>query len=67
MAAEMTKILGYIEMLSGAEGREATDESHTPLREDLVKPSIDRELVAKNAPAWDNGFFVVPAVIEGES
>lgn len=69
MAGEMTKILGYIEMLSSVDTSAPTDraEAPTPLREDAVAPSVDREKVARNAPAWANGFFVVPAVIEGES
>jgi aspartyl-tRNA(Asn)/glutamyl-tRNA(Gln) amidotransferase subunit C len=68
MADEMTKILGYIEMLSSVDtGKAGGDAGTTPLREDAVGPSVDREKVARNAPAWANGFFVVPAVIEGES
>ena len=66
MAAEMTKILGYIEMLPDVPSHEDAAPS-TPYRDDAVTASIDRELVARNAPKWENGFFVVPAVIEGES
>ena len=44
-----------------------TEDTQTPLRDDRVRPSIDRDAVAKNAPDWDDGFFVVPVVIEGES
>jgi aspartyl-tRNA(Asn)/glutamyl-tRNA(Gln) amidotransferase subunit C len=66
MALEMTKILGYIETLPDV-ATEEHDASQTPLREDASRPSIDRESVARNAPDWDDGFFVVPAVIEGES
>jgi len=65
MAEEMTKILGYIDMLSAVETEKAgEDAGTTPLREDVVTPSIDREKVSRNAPAWENGFFVVPPVIE---
>lgn len=65
MAAEMTKILGYIEMLSSVDAGAAGEEGGaTPLREDVVRPSIDREKVAANAPEWEDGFFVVPPVIE---
>ncbi|HEV8658780.1 MAG TPA: Asp-tRNA(Asn)/Glu-tRNA(Gln) amidotransferase subunit GatC [Thermoanaerobaculia bacterium] len=69
MADEMTTILGYIEMLTAvdtASAAEGAGAPPTPLREDVLAPSVDREKVARNAPAWDNGFFVVPAVIEGE-
>ena len=66
MAAEMTKILGYIEMLRSVdtEGAHAERISSTPFREDLARPSVDREKIAANAPEWEDGFFVVPPVIE---
>ncbi len=65
MAAEMTKILGYIEMLSSVDAGAAGEEGGvTPLREDVLRPSVDREEVAANAPEWEEGFFVVPPVIE---
>jgi aspartyl-tRNA(Asn)/glutamyl-tRNA(Gln) amidotransferase subunit C len=69
MAAEMTKILGYIEMLSAVDAAEgtATSASGTPMRDDVMRPSVDRAAVERNAPEWRDGFFVVPAVIEGES
>jgi aspartyl-tRNA(Asn)/glutamyl-tRNA(Gln) amidotransferase subunit C len=66
MAAEMTRILGYIEMLRSVDVGTAEDGrvSATPFREDAVRPSIDRDQVAANAPDWEDGFFVVPPVIE---
>ena len=65
MAAEMTKILGYIEMLSSVDAGEAAEEGGaTPLRDDVVRPSVGRDDVAANAPEWEEGFFVVPPVIE---
>ncbi len=68
MAAEMTKILTYIDQLRevDVEGFEERDATVTPLREDEPRASIDREEVARNAPAWRDGFFVVPKVIGGE-
>lgn len=68
MAAEMTKILTYIDQLNevDVEGFEERDATVTPFREDEPHPSLDRELVAKNAPAWRDGLFVVPKVIGGE-
>ncbi len=68
MAAEMTKILTYIDQLRevDVEGFEEHDATVTPFREDEPRPSIDRELVARNAPAWRDGLFVVPKVIGGE-
>jgi len=68
MAAEMTKILTYIDQLRevDVEGFEERDAMVTPMREDEPRPSLDRELVARNAPAWRDGFFVVPKVIGGD-
>jgi Asp-tRNA(Asn)/Glu-tRNA(Gln) amidotransferase C subunit len=31
-----------------------------------VRPSLDRDLVERNAPAWSDGHFVLPKVIGGE-
>lgn len=67
MAAEMTKILSYIDQLREVET--TTDKSvgatpDTPLREDVVRPGVDRDRVERNAPAWRDGHFVVPKVIE---
>lgn len=68
MAAEMTKILTYIDQLREVDtvGFEERDVTVMPLRDDEPRPSIDRELAAKNAPAWRDGLFVVPKVIGGE-
>ena len=68
MAAEMTKILTYIDQLGEVDvtGFEERDATVTPLRDDEPRASIDREDVARNAPAWRDGFFVVPKVIGGE-
>jgi aspartyl-tRNA(Asn)/glutamyl-tRNA(Gln) amidotransferase subunit C len=68
MAAEMTKILSYIDQLREVDvtgfGEQAV--IVTPFREDEPHPSVARDAVAQNAPAWRDGFFVVPKVIGGE-
>jgi aspartyl-tRNA(Asn)/glutamyl-tRNA(Gln) amidotransferase subunit C len=68
MASEMTKILTYIDQLRevDVEGFEERDATVTPFRNDEPHPLVDRELVARNAPAWRDGLFVVPKVIGGE-
>lgn len=37
---------------------------HNVLREDEVRPSIDREKALQNAPEQQDGMFYVPAVFE---
>ena len=67
MAAEMTRILSYIDLLREvdlATGRSAGATAGTPLREDVVAPGVGRDDVERNAPAWRDGHFVVPKVIE---
>jgi aspartyl-tRNA(Asn)/glutamyl-tRNA(Gln) amidotransferase subunit C len=68
MAAEMTRILTYIDQLREVDvaGFEERGDAVTPMREDEPRDSIDRELVARNAPAWRDGLFVVPKVIGGD-
>lgn len=66
MAGEMTKILSYIDQLREVDTtgfEESNDAQKTPMRDDEARPSLDREAVARNAPAWSDGFFVVPKVI----
>jgi aspartyl-tRNA(Asn)/glutamyl-tRNA(Gln) amidotransferase subunit C len=69
MAADMTKILSYIDQLSRVDVEgfdERTAGERTPMREDEPRPPVDRALVERNAPAWVDGCFVVPKVIGGE-
>ena len=68
MAEEMTKILTYIDQLRevDVEGFEEHAAEATPFRDDTPRPSIDRALAERNAPAWSDGFFVVPKVIGSE-
>ena len=65
MAKEMTKILDYIDQLAEVEVAASdagpTSASSTPLREDVVGSQAADP--ARNAPDWDDGYFVVPKVI----
>ncbi len=36
----------------------------TPMRDDDLRPSLDREKALMNAPEREDGFFVVPRVVE---
>jgi aspartyl-tRNA(Asn)/glutamyl-tRNA(Gln) amidotransferase subunit C len=67
LAAEMSKILTYIDQLKEVEDADKSvgaTQTNTPLREDAPRPGIAREKVERNAPAWRDGHFVVPKVIE---
>lgn len=68
MASEMTRILSYIDQLReiDADGFVERDVTVTPMRADEPHATVDRDHVARNAPAWRDGFFVVPKVIGGE-
>ena len=65
IAAEMTKILTYIDQLAEAEIDETNvgraSARPAPLRDDV--PGSQPADPARNAPAWDSGHFVVPKVI----
>jgi aspartyl-tRNA(Asn)/glutamyl-tRNA(Gln) amidotransferase subunit C len=66
MAGELSAILDYIDQLkrvdlSGADS--VADLPATPLREDEVRPSLDLEVVERNAPAFADRHFVVPKII----
>lgn len=65
---QLNNILSYMEKLNELDTENIEPLSHTVentnvFREDIVKPSIDRELALKNAPDKTDEFFVVPKVI----
>ena len=70
MAAELNGIMAWIEQLNEVdiEGVEpmtsAVEGLRLPMREDVVTDGGDRERVLKNAPKAEDGFFVVPKVVE---
>ena len=70
MAAELSSIMAWIEQLNevDVEGVEpmtsAVEGMTTPLREDVVTDGGDPARVLKNAPKSEDGFFVVPKVVE---
>lgn len=68
MAGEMTKILSYIDQLAELDVSSvaAPIAPPTPMRDDEPHACVDRDAVARNAPAWSDGFFLVPKVIGGE-
>jgi aspartyl-tRNA(Asn)/glutamyl-tRNA(Gln) amidotransferase subunit C len=69
LVPEINNILGWIEQLgevdvSGIEPMTAVIPNSLRLREDVVDDGDKRDLVLKNAPLAEHGFFAVPKVIE---
>lgn len=68
---QLNEILSYVEKLNELDTSKVEPLSHpvegnNVFREDIVKPSIDREEALKNAPDKNELFFKVPKVIGGE-
>lgn len=69
LAIELNNIITYIDKLneldtSNVEPLSHVTESVSPLREDRITPSLDREEALKNAPDRTAEFFKVPAAIK---
>ena len=64
-ARELSAIVTFVDTLASAPSAEQED-LRTPmhLRDDTPARSLSREVVAANAPAWRDGYFVVPRVID---
>jgi len=68
LAAELATILAYVEKLDEVDTRGVPPTSHAialtnAFRDDVVHEHLPREQALKNAPAQDEGSFVVPKVI----
>lgn len=68
-AKDMNKILEYIGKLNELDTENVEPLSHpidyeNIMREDELKPSIDREKALKNSPKADEQYFKVPKVIK---
>jgi len=69
LAGELNGILGWIEQLNevdveGVEPMTSAVDAALPLREDKVTDGDKRDDVLANAPRTEEGFFVVPKVLE---
>ena len=70
MLKDMNAILGHIDKLNELDTSEVEpmtqvfSDRHEAIREDVVRPSLDRDVVMKGAPKTDGSFFKVPKVIE---
>jgi aspartyl-tRNA(Asn)/glutamyl-tRNA(Gln) amidotransferase subunit C len=69
LAGELNGILAWIEQLdevdvSGVEPMASAVQTTLPMREDVVADGDIRDDVLANAPRAEEGFFVVPKVVE---
>ena len=67
---QLNDILAYMEQLNELDTENVEPlsnpiEDNNVFREDITKPSLDREHALKNAPDKDDEFFKVPKVIGG--
>ena len=71
-SSQLASILSYIDKLNEVDTSSAQPTSHTlaslknVFRKDALKPSISPDEALSSAPSKDDGFFVVPPVIEGK-
>ncbi len=68
LAGELNEILNYMEQLNRLDTTHVDPlfqvvELSNALRDDVLKPSLPREKVLRNAPAKTEQFFKVPKVI----
>ncbi len=68
-AEKFSAIIDYMDILQKADTEDVPPTAHAlPMqnvfREDVVRPSIDRELALLNAPEKEDGYFKVPRVME---
>lgn len=69
LAGELNGILAWIEQLGevdvkGVEPMASAVDAKLPMREDVVTDGNRRDDILKNAPKAEEGFFVVPKVVE---
>lgn len=68
-AADLARMIGYVDQLSELDTDGVEPMSHAfpvvnVFREDEVRPSMERELILKNAPKQKEGCFLVPKTVE---
>ena len=68
MSRQLTNIVGYVEQLQaiptdGVEPMAHAIDMHNVFAEDVLEPSLPRELALANAPKHDEECFRVPAVL----
>ncbi len=66
---QLDEILNYVDILKSIDTDKISPTTYAlPMqnvfREDIVKPSLDRDLALSNAPLKEDGYFKVPRVLE---
>lgn len=66
---ELSDFLEYVDRLQQVDTENVTPTAHVlPIqnvfREDVVKPSLNRDLALSNAPEQEDGYFRVPKIVE---
>ena len=69
LAGDLQKILDYIDRLSELDTGGVQERSHpfdnvNAFRDDVVRPSFDREMVLKNAPCKNDEMFIAPRTVD---
>ena len=69
LVSELSSILTWVEQLGevdtdGVEPMTSVVEARIKMRDDVVTDGGDRERILANAPRAEDGYFVVPKVVE---
>ncbi len=69
LSRDMESIIGFANKLNELDTEGVVPTAHAipmsnAFREDVVKPSYDREAMLKNAPSAEDGGYTVPKVVE---
>lgn len=69
MLNDFSRIVSYVDEIknldtSSVEDDEIYETSMNVLRPDITENTLDREALSKIAPSYENGYVVVPRVIE---
>ena len=69
LAKDMESIIGFANKLNELDTEGVVPTAHAipmsnAFREDVVKPSFDREAMLANAPSKEDGGYTVPKVVE---
>lgn len=67
---QLNSILEYVEVLNSVDTSQVEPTAHVlpvknVMRPDEVRPSLDRKLALSNAPEQEDGYFIVPKIVEG--